>query len=299
VTADLLAAVEAAAGLAVYGVPATAARRELVAAGVPARLAGLDRLTAFRRSRELLPQLAELREELGDLTDVVVTGPAHAASAITRTLGKSLLTAPLSLDRTIVVVTDDDAPPAALWQACLDAGYTEAEAARHFVLVGGSEPVPGLVIVPADPHAPGPWSALTAPALVPAALAGVDVAELLDEADSLAASLASDTDNPALALGVALGAADGPVALISDGTGFEGFGDWVAELLQGIVPAVVEGPGAVTITYGGALPPAAVPGGGTRSHVAVNGPLGAQFLAWQYAAVVAAQMRGTNPSPIS
>jgi glucose-6-phosphate isomerase len=122
------------------------------------------------------------------------------------------------------------------------------------------------------------------------------VAELLDEAELFAPSLAGDADNPALALGVALGTAGGPVRLVSDGTGFEGFGDWATELLDGIVQI---GPGGQTITYGGALSPAAVPGGGTRPDVAVNGPLGAQFLAWQYAAALAARMLGKVPFPVN
>jgi glucose-6-phosphate isomerase len=130
---------------------------------------------------------------------------------------------------------------------------------------------------------------------VPAALARVDVAELLDEAELLAPSLAGDTDNPALALGVALAQAEGTVALRSDGTGFEGFGDWAAELLTGLLPVVVEGAGAFTVSYGGSLPPASVPGGGVRPDVAVNGPLGAQFLAWQFAAAIAARVRGVDP----
>jgi hypothetical protein len=54
------------------------------------------------------------------------------------------------------------------------------------------------------------------------------------------------------------------------------------------------GPAAITIAYVGALPPAAVPGAGTRPGVAVGEPLGAQFLAWQYAAAPAARLRGTD-----
>jgi glucose-6-phosphate isomerase len=127
-------------------------------------------------------------------------------------------------------------------------------------------------------------------------LAGVDVAELLDEAELLAPSLAEETDNPALALGVALGCAGGAVEVVSDGTGFEGLGDWVAELLAGVVEV---GPGGSTITYGGALSPAAVPGGGTRPDIAVNGPLGAQFLAWQYAAAIAARILGKTPFAVN
>nr|BFE75145.1 hypothetical protein GCM10020092_084460 [Actinoplanes digitatis] len=52
----------------------------------------------------------------------------------------------------------------------------------------------------------------------------------------------------------------------------------------------------LTISYGGSLSPAAVPGGGgVRPDVAVNGPLGAQFLAWRYAVAVAARVRGVDP----
>jgi glucose-6-phosphate isomerase len=107
--------------------------------------------------------------------------------------------------------------------------------------------------------------------------------------------LPRETDNPALALGVALATAEGTVALRSDGTGFEGFGEWVAELLTGLLPVVVERAGAVTVSYGGGLPPASVPGGGVRPDLAVNGPLGAQFLAWQFATAIAARVRGVDP----
>jgi glucose-6-phosphate isomerase len=313
---DLLASVEAAAGLAVYGGSRAAVRGELVADGIPGLLASKDPtlwgtaaeahaksrlgwVDAYRRSRELLPQIAELCEELADLTDVVVCGPAAAANAITRTLGVPLkdldTTDP---ERTVAVLTGPSAGADRLRQAYRDAGVTEAEAGRHFVVVAPPDSplsAAGQLAVPADPDVTGAWGALTATALVPAALAGVDVAELLDEAELLAPSLPRETDNPALALGVALATAEGTVALRSDGTGFEGFGEWVAELLTGLLPVVVEGAGAVTVSYGGGLPPASVPGGGVRPDVAVNGPLGAQFLAWQFATAIAARVRGVDP----
>jgi glucose-6-phosphate isomerase len=323
--ADLLAGVEAAAGLAVHGGSAASARRELVEAGIPGRLAGKDPtlwgtpaessaphglgwVDAYRRGRELLPQIAELCAELGDLDEVVVAGPARAASAITRTLGvpmtvlnfepprlRDAVADPDRLSRSVVVLTGgDEVLRGVFWQALLDAGRTAAEAGRHFVVVGG-EPFQGAVTIPADPDATGPWAALSASALVPAALAGVDMAELLDEAELLAPSLSATEDNPALALGVALGTAEGTVALRADGTGLEGLGEWAAELLDGIVPAVVDAPGDITVSYGGSLLPGAVPGGGVRPDVAINGPLGAQFLAWQYAAAIAAVMRIRNP----
>jgi hypothetical protein len=150
--------------------------------------------------------------------------------------------------------------------------------------------------------------------------------ELLEQAEALGASLSGETDNPALALGAALGAAatvdlDGgagtaarrrdKVAVVDDGTGIVGLGDWGEQLLaestgkqgRGILPVVVESPQApgvtgedvLTLTAGAPLPPSGVPGGGVQPHVAVNGPLGAQFLAWEYATAVAGRVLGVNP----
>ncbi|MFF3868620.1 glucose-6-phosphate isomerase [Micromonospora sp. NPDC001898] len=336
-------------------------RDALVTRGVPARLAAKDPtlwgpeveaeararlgwLDTHRRSWELLPQLAELTAELADLDHVVLAGMGGSSLApevITRTLGRPLtvldttdpgqVRAALAdrLERTVVVLAsksgstvETDSHRRAYLQAFLDAGLTEAEAGRHFVVVTdpGSplESVAaelGAVTVLADPQVGGRYSALTAFGLVPAALAGVEVTELLEQAEALSQSLARDTDNPGLALGAALGAAAtggrDKIALIGDGTGIDGLGDWIEQLLAestgkaglGILPVVLEspdapggtGPDVLTVSYGGALPPGAVPGGGCAPDVAVNGPLGAQFLAWEYATAVAGAVLGVNP----
>jgi glucose-6-phosphate isomerase len=340
---DLLAGVEAAAGLAVFGGPAASARRELVADGTPGRLAAKDPtlwgtaaeaiarhrlgwVDGYRRSRELLPQVAELCAELADLDEIVVAAPATAASAIARSLGvpmtvlasdpprlRDAVADPDRLGRTLVVLTDDGAHLRdTFWPAYLDSGLSEAETSRHFVAVTvagsaleKSAAALGVLVLPADPEVSGAFGALTASALVPAALAGVDVAELLDQAELLAPALAGDTDNPALALGLALSSSRGLIALVNDGSGFEGLGDWAAELLAaaGLRAIAVDDPGTaerttsgvLTVSYGGALGAAGVPGGGVRPDVAVNGPLGAQFLAWQYGVAIAAAVLGFNP----
>ncbi|MEE6256881.1 glucose-6-phosphate isomerase [Plantactinospora sonchi] len=358
---------EGAAGLAVYGaetVDASApasARAALLADDVPGRLVRKDPtlwgpeaqdeaairlgwVDTFRRSRELLPQLAELKAELGDLDHVVLAGMGGSSLApevITRTLGKPLTVLDTTdpgqvraalgdrLLRSVVVVAsksgstvETDSHRRAYWQAFLDAGLTEAEAGRHFVIVTDpGSPLAktaaemGAFVLLADPDVGGRYSALTAFGLVPAALAGVDVAELLDQAEALAAALGGDRDNPGLALGAALGAAAttgrDKVALVSDGTGIDGLGDWIEQLIAestgksgvGILPVVVEDPGSpgatgpdvLTVTYGGGLPAGAVPGGGVRAQLAVNGPLGAQFLTWEYATAVAGVVLGIDP----
>ncbi|RIV36889.1 glucose-6-phosphate isomerase [Micromonospora radicis] len=365
---ELLAApAEAAGGLAVHGARTVDAdapasiRRALVEAGVPGRLAARDPdlwgpaaaaraadrlgwLDTHRRSRELLPQLAELTAELADLDHVVVAaagGPALAPEVIARTTGQPLtvldtsdpgqIRAALSdrLARTVVVLAgksgltvETDSLGRAYRQAFLDAGMTEAEAGRHFVVVTdpGSplEAVAaelGAITVLADPQVGEGYAALTAYALVPCALAGVAVADLLDQAEEFAAGLDRPDGNPGLALGAALAAAAttgrDTIALVGDGTGVEGLGDWVEQLLAGstgkdglgLLPVVVESPGSpgatgpdvLTVSYGGALSTGDLPAPGGSTDVAVNGPLGAHFLAWEYATAAAASVLGVDP----
>ena len=309
------------------------------------RLGWLD---TMRRSRDLLGQVAQLRAELADLDHVVLAGMGGSSLApevICRTLDRPLtvldttdphqIRAALAdrLTRTVVVVSsksgttvETDSQRRAYWQALRESGLSDAEVGRRFVIVTDpGSPLAtigeqmGAVVVLADPDVGGRYSALTAFGLVPAALAGVDVAELLDQAESLAPSLAAEVDNPALALGAALGAAalgtaEPPrdkVALVDDGTGITGLGDWAEQLLaestgkqgRGILPVVVEapdapgvtGPGVLTVTVGGVLAAGAVAGGGVRPDISVNGPLGAQFLAWEYATAVAGRVLKIDP----
>lgn len=334
---------------------------QLLADGVPARLAAKDPtlwgpaaeaeasvrlgwVDTFQRSRALLPQLAELRAELGDLDHVVLAGMGGSSLApevISLTLGRRLTVldttdpgqvAAALRDRllnTVVVVSsksggtvETDSHRRAYLQAFLDAGLTPAEAGRHFVVVTDpGSPLEataremGAFVLLADSDVGGRYSALTAFGLVPTALAGVDVAELLDQAEDFAATLTGDLDNPAFLLGAAMGAAAlagrDKIALVDDGSGISGLGDWAEQLIaestgkqgRGILPVVVETPisaGAtgsdvLTATVGGALGVGAVPGSGVVPHVSVNGALGAQFLCWEAATAVAGRVLGIDP----
>jgi Phosphoglucose isomerase len=308
-------------------------------AAVPEASIRLGWLDTFKRSRALLPQLAELHEELSDLDHVVLAGMGGSSLApevITLTTGKQLTvldtTDPGQVRRalrdrlltTVVVVAsksgttvETDSHRRAYWQAFLDAGLSEAEAGRHFVFVTdpGSPLVEvgqqmGAFVIQADPDVGGRYSALTAFGLVPTALAGVDIEELLNQAEEFAPSIASAADNPALVLGAALSQTS-YAAFVNDGTGIVGLGDWAEQLVaestgkegRGVLPIVVETPasagatgdGVLTITMGGSLFPGSVPGGGVRPDVSVNGPLGAQFLCWEAATAFAGQVLGINP----
>ena len=161
----------------------------------------------------------------------------------------------------------------------------------------------------ADPHVGGRYAALTAFGLVPSGLAGAELGVLLDEAAALQPSLSSD-DGPALALGAVLGGAavDGrdKVVLVADPS-LPGFGAWAEQLLAestgkqgvGLLPVVVEhltAPGTepaadthLVLVGTDAPAPLQVP------HTAVTGPLGAQFLAWEYATAVAGRVLQVNP----
>lgn len=171
----------------------------------------------------------------------------------------------------------------------------------------------GYRIFNADPMVGGRYSALTAFGLVPSGLAGADIQSLLDSAKSVSAQLASDSeDNPALILGAALGATPGEygmrdkIAIVDGGTPIVGLGDWAEQLIaestgklgKGILPIVVE-PESAELRSGLAdlLAVRVVSDALTTSgdEVSVSGDLGAQFLLWEYATVIASRLIGINP----
>jgi glucose-6-phosphate isomerase len=109
---------------------------------------------------------------------------------------------------------------------------------------------------------------------------------------------------PGVALGeaIVLAAAAGrdKLAVAPDGTGIDGLGPWIERLLGSVVVALEnpsswghQGPDVLSVTIGGALGRAMMPGGGINPDLSVNGPLGAQLLAWEQAALVA----GAAPRP--
>ncbi len=168
----------------------------------------------------------------------------------------------------------------------------------------------------ADPNVGGRYSALTAFGLVPTGLAGVDIAELLDEAEAVTGQLHADSaDNPALILAAGLaGDPSRDKAAIGDlGSGISGFADWAEQLIaestgkhgRGVLPVAVDSPDAPEIQWPAAdvvaaalvpsdrsgAPPEAV----GEPWVTVSGTLGAQLLTWETATAAMGQMLGINP----
>jgi glucose-6-phosphate isomerase len=220
-----------------------------------------------------------------------------------RTFEAAFTAAGIDAKSRIVIVTDPGSP---LEKLSEEAGYR--------------------AIFGADPTIGGRYSALTAFGLVPSGLAGVDVGALLDEAAAVSGQLAEDSEaNPALILGAVLGASrlgGDPQAAFRDkvtfvdlGSGLPGFGDWAEQLIAestgkegtGLLPVVVSSPEAPEIQgpADDVLPVRLVSSGdegkndqvgsSASASVSVSGPLGAQFLLWEYAVVIAGRLLGINP----
>ncbi len=276
-------------------------------------------------SRPLLAEVDALRAELrADGLDRVVLcgmgGSSLAPEVITRTAGVSLTvldtTDPTAvrralndrLDRTVVVVSsksgstvETDSQRRAFEAAFRDAGIEPGP--RMIAVTDEGSALANLAISSgyrrvflADPTVGGRYSALTAFGLVPSGLAGADIAALLDDAAAIAPTLASDTpDNPALTLGATLGT--GPadkVAIEASASGIVGFADWAEQLIAestgkdgtGLLPIAVAGPDD---------PEVRSPAPDVQVVRVVGGPLGAQFLLWEFATAVAGRLLGINP----
>jgi glucose-6-phosphate isomerase len=112
-------------------------------------------------------------------------------------------------------------------------------------------------------------------------------------------------------MGAAAVAGRDKLVLAEDGTGIVGLGDWAEQLIaestgkngRGILPVVIESPTAagtdgedlLLVTVGGPLGAGDVPGGGAKPDLTVNGPLGGQFLAWEFATAVAGRILEIDP----
>ncbi len=293
-----------------------------------------------RSSRPLVGEIAALRDELrAEGVDRVVLcgmgGSSLAPEVICATAGVPLVVldsshpdvvraAVTDLERTVVVVSsksgstvETDSQRRVFEQAFADAGI---DATRRIVVVTDpGSPLEqeareaGYRVVSADPEVGGRYSALTAFGLVPSGLAGADVEELLDDAESVTDLLAEDDEaNPGLRLGAAMAGTDplrDKLYLLEHGTQAVGFGDWAEQLIaestgkqgRGILPVVLPSPGER------ALPDDATlvrlvgtdheeePDSSAPSVVDVGGTLGAQLLLWEVATAAAGRLLGINP----
>lgn len=294
-------------------------------------------------SRPLVSEITTLRDELHakGVTRVVLAGMGGSSLApevISQTAGVPLTildsTAPgqvlaaldEGLQETMLVVSsksgstvETDSQKRTFEVAFRDLGIDPAE--RIIVVTDPGSPLDvaaradGYRVFNADPNVGGRYSALTAFGLVPSGLAGVDIAELLDEAEATLLQVAVDqADNPALRLGAAI-AATGPrrdkLGLITDGTHINGLPDWIEQLVAestgkdgtGILPVVLlpvspeldEVPSDLQIVR--IVDDAHEFHMRERHHgeILVSGSLGANFIVWEYATAIAGYLLGIDP----
>jgi glucose-6-phosphate isomerase len=316
--------------LAADGVPAalTSGNASLWGPDATEETAGrLGWVPAPARSRRLLSRLDALTDRFAGLRRVVLAGTggsALAAEVAARTYGGDLTlldttdphrvrrAAEADLGGTVLVVYGGDGVEADGVRRVFEAAFREAgiDPADRTLVVGPPGAPPAgecAATVTAEPDVAGCFGALNAYGLVPAALSGVDVRRLLDDAEALVPSLRLAYDNPGLVLGAALGTsaanARDKLVLADNGSGLPGFGVWVEQLIAestgkegaGIVPVLVEGPAAPGFGAGGDVRRLVLGDRAEGVDLAVAGPLGAQFLLWEYAAAVACRVIGVSP----
>ncbi len=269
-------------------------------------------------SRELLPRLDALRDQLQaeGLTRVVLCGMGGSSLApeviapgsltvLDTTDPHQVQAALTDLEHTVVVVSSKSGTTLEtdslhrIWVSAFAAAGIDP-AGRIVVVTDPGSPLTSAAcreLFLAQPDVGGRYSALSAFGLVPAALAGADVTRLLDDAAAVLPDLAQPVGNPGLDLGAALGgnavAGRDKVGIVTDELG--AFGDWAEQLIaestgkqgKGLLPVVggYTGPDAHQVRTGA---PAA-------TATSVSGPLGAQFLVWEYATAVAAHVLKVNP----
>lgn len=297
------------------------------------RYSGLDHIVlvglgAEGAAAQAIVEASGELEGIGELTVLDGGDSAALAAALDR------------LDRTLVVLSskagisiEGDAYRRIFVQAFREYGLSEREIAGRFLAITDHDsPLDGFArhcgyrLGLTDPDIPGHYAALSAYGLVPAMLAGAQVAPLLEESASVLPSLGKDEDNPGLLLGAILGgcaqrpapAQPGDKVVLKEAGGRSALTDWVSQLLatgtgkhgRGILPVDPAGvpPGATAGSgpNGSSGGPGSCPDlhtiainppsrGLTEADSSLWAPLGAQFLLWEYATTVAGWLIGVNP----
>ncbi|MET8048573.1 glucose-6-phosphate isomerase [Streptosporangium sp. NPDC005286] len=264
-----------------------------------ARAEGLDHVVlAGMGGSSLAPEVITGSADV-PLTVLDTTDPGQVRRALEDRLESTLLVVASKSGGTV----ETDSHRRIYEKAFRDAGIDPAR--RIVVITDPGSPLElsareaGYRVVLADPNVGGRYSALTAFGLVPSALAGADVERLLDDAAEVLPLLSRSAGNPGLDLGAALGAA--AVAgrdklVIEDGLSeINGLPDWIEQLVaestgksgKGILPVVGADPGDADDEL--------LAGIDTDGVVTVAGPLGAQFLIWEYATAIAGRVLGIDP----
>ncbi|MBS1905341.1 MAG: glucose-6-phosphate isomerase [Actinobacteria bacterium] len=299
-------------------------------------------------SRPLVPEILALRDELAakGVTRVVLAGMGGSSLApevIAQTAGIDVMILDSTSPGQVLAAIDAGLADAVLVVSSKSGSTVETDSQRRTFEAAfrdiGIDPVERIVVVTdpgspldesvrtagyrvfnADPNVGGRYSALTAFGLVPSGLAGVDIAELLDEAEATLLQVAIDSpENPALLLGAAIAASaqtpGGPrrdkLGLITDGTHIVGLPDWIEQLVAestgkegtGILPVVLLPVSPEVENRPADLQLVRLVDDADEFHlrerhpgeILVSGTLGAQFMVWEHATAIAGHLLGINP----
>jgi glucose-6-phosphate isomerase len=325
------AAVSAVERLVADGVPGRLAEGDPTLWGEEAEAEAATRLgwlSLPRTSRELLPEIAELVAWAAaeELTNVVLAGTGGSS------LAAEVVCDSADVPLTVLDTTDSQQVRRALAEGLAHTVLVVASKSGETVETGsvlrifeaafqdaGIDPATRIVIV-TDPGSPlaraaadagyrlvlarpdvgGRYSALSAFGLVPSALAGVPVERLLDEAAEVAPLLSRPEGNPGLLLGAVIGgsalAGRDKLVLEDQLSELNGLPVWIEQLLaestgkdgRGVLPVVGADPSGVADELVLAI-------ASDIGDVRVDGPLGAQFLVWEYATAVVGRLLEVNP----
>ena len=274
-------------------------------------------------SRELLPQFDALAAKHRDKTTVILCGMGGSSlgpEVIAQTFSKQLFvldsTDPdyvahalkAELAKSVVVVssksgsTIETASQRALFEGAFkDAGLNPID---HMVFVTDpGSPLDkqvrdgGFTVVNADPNVGGRFSVLSPFGLVPAALIGVDVSVLLDNAADTKAAFFADSQLVCDVAYLLTYVADQYVAFTDQDSGMPGLSDWIEQLVAestgknqvGRLPVVAESAhngregGAFTIAFAGV------------ADLVVAGDLASQFIVWEWVTALVGAALGIDP----
>jgi glucose-6-phosphate isomerase len=274
-------------------------------------------------SRDLLPQFDALAAKHRDKNNVILCGMGGSSlgpEVIAQTFSKKLFvldsTDPnyvahclaFELSKSVVVVssksgsTIETASQRALFEGAFkDAGLNPAE---HMVFVTDpGSPLDkqvregGFTVVNADPHVGGRFSVLSPFGLVPAALIGVDVSVLLDNASDTKKAMFTNSQTVCDIAYLLSYVSDQYVAYTDESSGMPGLSDWIEQLVAestgknqvGRLPVVAENShngregSAFTIAFTG------------TADLVVEGDLASQFFVWEWVTALVGAALAIDP----
>jgi glucose-6-phosphate isomerase len=276
----------------------------------------LDWIDLPRTSRDLLPQLDALSawsRELGHQRFILcgMGGSSLAPEVIALNFGKNLIVLDSTDPEQIAEVVARKLNDACIIISSKSGTTIETkshfaffmneirsqglEPSNHFVIVtdSGSDleltaNASNLKLILANPKVGGRFSALSAFGLTPAALLGVDISILLDDAQDACLSFA-DPDSDPVKVAAALYESNFPE--IFDKDSLPGLGDWIEQLIgestgkdgRGILPIVVQERNSEVITFN------------PRDQISIVAPLGAQFIFWEWVTALLCYLLEVDP----